>query len=115
LRRQEQRQEFLPPPPGFPRSGFFLPESSHATFPEKVRYGPPIWKLGISGIMRFDTYLIEIDDRAAGILTRLGQNFSFHAVDQSLAEMNGFCFPDAIAAERAVRRRLRHGNSKRRA
>jgi hypothetical protein len=57
--------------------------------------------------MLFDTYLIEVDDRAAGILTRIGRNFSFHAVDQSLAEMNGFFFPDTIAAERAVRRRLR--------
>lgn len=57
--------------------------------------------------MQFDTYLIEIDDQAAGILTRTGHNFSFHAVDQSLAEMNGSFFPDTIAAERAVRRRLR--------
>ena len=58
--------------------------------------------------MLFDTYLIEINDRATGILTRIGSNFSFHAVDQSLAEMNGLFFPDTAAAERAVRRRLRN-------
>jgi hypothetical protein len=63
----------------------------------------------------FDTYLIEINDRAAGILTRIGQNFSFHAVDQALAEMNGFSFPDTIAAERAVRRRLRRRGEKKQA
>ena len=57
--------------------------------------------------MLFDTYLIEIGDRSVGILTRLGQSYSFHAVDPSLSDMNGHCFPDAIAAERAVRRRLR--------
>lgn len=63
--------------------------------------------------MQFDTYLIEIDDRSVGILTRLGQNYSFHAVDLSLSEMNGLCFPDAIAAEKAVRRRLRQRSHKR--
>jgi hypothetical protein len=57
--------------------------------------------------MLFDTYLIEIGDRSVGILTRLGQSYSFHAVDPVLSEMNGFCFPDTIAAERAARRRLR--------
>jgi hypothetical protein len=57
--------------------------------------------------MLFDTYLIEIGDRSVGILTRLGQTYSFHAVEPSLSEMNGLCFPDTIAAERAVRRRLR--------
>ena len=57
--------------------------------------------------MLFDTYLIEIDDRSVGILTRLGRTYSFHAVEPSLSQMNGLCFPDTIAAERAVRRRLR--------
>jgi hypothetical protein len=57
--------------------------------------------------MLFDTYLIEIGNRSVGILTRLDQNYSFHAVDPALSEMNGFCFPDTITAERAARCRLR--------
>jgi hypothetical protein len=75
-----------------------------------VRYGAP--GIDMSGSTMFDTYLIEIENRSVAILTRLGRTFSFHAVDPSLSDMNGVCFPDTVAAERAIRRRLRQRGHK---
>lgn len=57
----------------------------------------------------FDNYIIEIDDKAAGILVKSGRAFAFHALERTFAALEGMVFPDAIAAERAarkVRRRL---------
>jgi hypothetical protein len=52
----------------------------------------------------FDNYLIEVDDKAAGILVRTGGAFAFHALEGSFATLEGALFADAVAAERAVRR-----------
>lgn len=53
----------------------------------------------------FNTYLVEIDDDPAGILIRgTSGSFAFHAVDASFSALEGESFPDALAAERAVRR-----------
>jgi hypothetical protein len=52
----------------------------------------------------FDNYLIEVDDKAAGILVRTGRAFAFHALETSFAALEGVLFADAVAAERAVRR-----------
>jgi hypothetical protein len=56
----------------------------------------------------FDNYIIEIDDEAAGILVRTGRNFAFHALERTFEALEGMIFPDAIAAERAVRIARRH-------
>jgi hypothetical protein len=55
----------------------------------------------------FDRYIIEIDERAAGILTRAGQAFAFHAVAPLFQVLDGATFPDAFSAERAARRLVR--------
>jgi len=55
----------------------------------------------------FDTYLIEVADRPAGILQRSGEAFAFHAVEPPFASLNGTTFPDPLAAERAARRLLK--------
>ena len=52
----------------------------------------------------FDTYIIEIDDTAAGILVKSDRAFAFHALERSFSVLEGMLFPDAIAAERAARK-----------
>lgn len=52
----------------------------------------------------FDNYIIEIDDKAAGILVRNGKSFAFHALERTFAALEGMIFSDAIAAERAARK-----------
>lgn len=52
----------------------------------------------------FDNYIIEIDDKAAGILVRTGRAFAFHALERTFAALEGVLFPDAVAAERAARK-----------
>ncbi|WP_029075665.1 hypothetical protein [Kaistia adipata] len=52
----------------------------------------------------FDNYIIEIDDKAAGILIRAGSGFAFHALEGRFATLEGRTFPDAVAAERAARK-----------
>lgn len=52
----------------------------------------------------FDNYIIEIDDKAAGILMRTGRAFAFHALERSFDVLEGMVFPDAVAAERAARK-----------
>lgn len=52
----------------------------------------------------FDNYIIEIDDKAAGILVRSGRSFAFHALERTFAVLEGVLFTDAVAAERAARR-----------
>jgi hypothetical protein len=60
----------------------------------------------------FDNYLIEVEDREAGILIRTGNVFTFHAVTRAFIGLEGTVYPDAFAAERAARRHLQ--NSRRR-
>jgi hypothetical protein len=52
----------------------------------------------------FDNYIIEIDDKAAGILVRSDRAFAFHALERTFSVLEGMLFPDAIAAERAARK-----------
>ena len=52
----------------------------------------------------FDNYIIEIDDKAAGILVRTGRSFAFHALERTFAVLEGALFADAVAAERAARK-----------
>ncbi|MCX5497551.1 hypothetical protein OSH11_22830 [Kaistia dalseonensis] len=52
----------------------------------------------------FDNYIIEIDDKAAGILVRTGRAFAFHALERTFAALEGVVFPDVVAAERAARK-----------
>ena len=55
----------------------------------------------------FDNYIIEIDDKAAGILVRTGRSFAFHALEPAFASLEGAVFADAVAAERAARQARR--------
>ncbi len=55
----------------------------------------------------FDNYIIEIDDKAAGILVKSGRAFAFHALERTFAALEGMLFSDAISAERAVRKMRR--------
>lgn len=57
----------------------------------------------------FDNYIIEIDDKAAGILVKSDHVFAFHALEHSCRELEGMLFPDAIAAERAARKVVKRG------
>jgi hypothetical protein len=68
--------------------------------------GPKLaWRgLAIRRFSVFDNYIIEIDDRAAGILVRSGRAFAFHALERTFAVLEGMLFPDVIAAERAARK-----------
>lgn len=52
----------------------------------------------------FDNYIIEIDDKAAGILVRTGRSFAFHALERTFSVLEGAIFSDAVAAERAARK-----------
>ena len=52
----------------------------------------------------FDNYIIEIDDKAAGILVRSGRAFAFHALERTCAALEGMLFSDVISAERAIRK-----------
>ncbi len=52
----------------------------------------------------FDSYLIEIEDREAGILLREGSDFVFHAVDPLWRAFEGTRHRDPGSAERALRR-----------
>ena len=52
----------------------------------------------------FDSYLVEVQDRAAGILIRSGAAYAFHSVEKPFAALEGMIFPDAPTAERAARR-----------
>ncbi len=52
----------------------------------------------------FDNYIIEIDDKAAGILVKSGRAFVFHALERTFAALEGMLFSDAISAERAARK-----------
>jgi hypothetical protein len=52
----------------------------------------------------FDNYLIELGERAVGILIRTGEAFRFHAVEPAFLALEGVTFPDAFAAERAALR-----------
>lgn len=55
----------------------------------------------------FDTYLVEVQDRAAGILIRSGQAYAFHAVESPFRALEGVTFPDPVSAERAALRLVR--------
>ena len=55
----------------------------------------------------FDTYLVEAQDRAAGILTRAGAAYVFHSVEAPFRALDGTTFPDPVSAERAALRLLR--------
>ncbi|MCX5512227.1 hypothetical protein C3941_09150 [Kaistia algarum] len=59
----------------------------------------------------FDNYIIEIDDKAAGILVRTGRSFAFHALERTFAVLEGALFTDAVAAERAARKVRRKSGS----
>ena len=64
-------------------------------------------------ISMFDNYIVEIDDRAVGVIVRAGRAFSFHAVEAAYAPLEGAAFPDAYAAERAARKLSRKGKPSR--
>lgn len=55
----------------------------------------------------FDRYLVEVNNRAAGILVRAGAAYEFHSVEKPFAALEGTTFPDAASAERAARRLAR--------
>ena len=55
----------------------------------------------------FDNYLVEVQDRAAGILTRAGAAYVFHSVEAPFRALDGTTFPDPVSAERAALRLLR--------
>ncbi|GLS78124.1 hypothetical protein GCM10007904_34610 [Oharaeibacter diazotrophicus] len=54
----------------------------------------------------FDNYLVEVHDNPVGILVREGRHFAFHALEDSVKDLEGQVFPDAFAAERAARKHL---------
>jgi hypothetical protein len=58
-----------------------------------------------------DSYLVEIDDRAAGILVPSGSSFAFHSVSEPFAALEGREFPHVAAAEMAARK-LVHGRAR---
>ncbi|MDR3376684.1 MAG: hypothetical protein P4L98_23440 [Ancalomicrobiaceae bacterium] len=59
-------------------------------------------------------YLLEIDDRDAGLLIREGKSYAFVAVSGAFQALNGKMFANVSDAERAARRLARH-NALRRA
>jgi hypothetical protein len=61
-----------------------------------------------------DNYIVEVDERAAGILIRAGHAYRFHAVEPPYTALEGIVFPDAFAAERAALRLLRRRTARRR-
>jgi hypothetical protein len=54
-----------------------------------------------------DSYIIEIDDLAAGILVREGAAFAFHAAASLFFSMQGMIFEGPASAEWAARRLMR--------
>ena len=54
----------------------------------------------------FNNYLVEVRDNPVGILVREGKGYAFHAIDDSVRDLEGLQFKDAFAAERAARRKL---------
>lgn len=51
-----------------------------------------------------DVTLIEIQDQAAGIVTRDGRTYRFHAAARDFHPIDGQVFDSVLAAERAARR-----------
>ena len=49
-----------------------------------------------------DTYIIEVNSQAAGIVVRERQGFTFHAATSQFAPMEGQLFRNAREAERAA-------------
>jgi hypothetical protein len=54
-----------------------------------------------------DSYIIEIEDDAAGILVRDGDGFAFHAASAQFFGLQGSFFAGPLSAEFAVRQVLR--------
>jgi len=54
-----------------------------------------------------DSYIIEVEDDAAGILVRDGDGFSFHAAATRFFGLQGAVFAGPASAELAVRHLLR--------
>ena len=53
-------------------------------------------------------YLLEIDDRDAGLLIREGKSYAFVAVGRAFQTLDGKMFANIGDAERAARRLARH-------
>ncbi|HMK71570.1 MAG TPA: hypothetical protein VK442_11420 [Xanthobacteraceae bacterium] len=60
----------------------------------------------------FDTYVIEIDSDAAGLVVRDRGGFRFFSADASFAGLDGRLFCDPRAAEQAVIRYRDSGDHK---
>jgi hypothetical protein len=58
-------------------------------------------------IQRADSYVIEIEDEAVGVIVRETDRSVFHAVHPGLTHLDGTAFADATDAVRAVQRLLR--------
>ncbi|MFC7396313.1 hypothetical protein ACFQU1_03770 [Chelatococcus sp. GCM10030263] len=54
----------------------------------------------------YDSYLIEVAGRPAGIVARDGQRYRFHAAARPFHGLEGQIFADPVAAQRAAQRFL---------
>ncbi|MDR3493651.1 MAG: hypothetical protein P4L82_03520 [Ancalomicrobiaceae bacterium] len=54
-------------------------------------------------------YLLEIDNRDAGLLVREGDAYAFVAVSGTFQSLDGKLFSSVLDAERAARRLIRRG------
>ena len=56
---------------------------------------------------RWESYIIEFDGDAVGIVVANNDRMTFHAADRRLAALEGHEFRDTAEASRAARHRLR--------
>lgn len=54
-----------------------------------------------------ESYIIELEDDAVGVVVPYGSRVTFHASDARMAELEGHVFEDADEAVRAARSQLR--------
>lgn len=58
-------------------------------------------------MVKRESYIIELDDDAVGVVVAYGSRVTFHASDARMAGLEGRVFEDAGAAVRAARSELR--------
>lgn len=60
----------------------------------------------------FDSYLIEVSGKPAGVLARDTHGYRFHASENAFNGLDGRIFPDPSSAERAARKHLARRSGK---
>jgi hypothetical protein len=58
-----------------------------------------------------NSFIIELDEEAVGLIVREGGAYAFHAVNPAFSALEGHLYPDALTAERAARRHHRRASA----